>query len=357
MAILDIENINDDIGERKIFLGRYSGFQRFDVYKYRFAKQIESKMRNAFWNPEEISMISDRIKFPSLPEHIQEIFTLNVLFQTLMDSAQSRGLDTILCSLTTSPEWEAVFRTQGYFEQIHSISYSHIIREMYPDATTIFNKIGDYPEIKHRVDSEIAAYHFAMSDLSDNDDKRKDILELLLRIFVLEGIKFYVSFLVTYKINDAYDNPIQGVNRIIKLINFDEDIHVSVFGGLLNTLRKTQDEGFVELMNSDWFKDLAKKVFDEVRISEIEWAKYLMSYGNIPGLTIKVVEQFVDYYINDRKRKLKLTSDKIDPPDIVNWFEIYKNIDLDNVAGQEGEGLAYNIGIIKDDVPSGVMVW
>jgi len=355
MTILDTKFLNDDIGSRKIFFGEYSGFQRYDVYKYRFAKQIESRMRNAFWNPEEISLVTDRIKYPDLPKHIQEILTQNLLFQTLMDSAQSRGLDTVLCSITTSPEWEAVFRTQGYFEQIHSLSYSHIVREMYPDATAVFDKIGDYPEIQQRIDEEIESYAncYEISNHMDTNISKKMILELLVRIFALEGIKFYVSFLVTYMINDAYKNSIQGFTRIIKLINFDEDMHVSVFGGLLNILAKNEDEGFSEIMKSDWYHNMVKNIFDDVVKSEIEWGKYLMSFGHIPGLTSGVLEEFVNYYANDRMNKLNILSNKLNPSDTVTWFETYKNIDLDNVAGQESEGLAYNVGIIKNDVPEG----
>jgi len=356
MTIIDTSHLNDDIGDRKIFLGKYSGFQRYDVYKYKFAKQIESKMRNAFWNPEEISLVTDRVNLPDLPKHIQEILTRNLLFQTLMDSAQSRGLDSVLCNLTTSPEWEAVFRTQGYFEQIHSLSYSHIIREMYPNATEVFNKIDDYKEIQHRVDNELAAYESVITDeyttLSD-DKKRKRILELLVRIFALEGVKFYVSFLVTYMINNSYNSKIQGFTRIIKLINFDEDLHVSVFGGLLNILRKDDDEGFADIMNGKEYKDMVEGVFNEVRKGEIEWGKYLLSFGNVPSLTPKVLENFITYYANDRQNKIKVGNTKTVSDDTINWFEVYKDIDKDNVAGQESEGLAYNVGILKNDVPDG----
>jgi len=52
----------------KIFLGEYNGFQRYDFYKYGFAKNIERKMRGSFWTPEEISLITDRLKFKDLPE-------------------------------------------------------------------------------------------------------------------------------------------------------------------------------------------------------------------------------------------------------------------------------------------------
>lgn len=354
--ILDTNNLKDNIGNTKIFLGDYSGFQRFDVYQYKFAKNIESKMRNAFWNPEEISLVADRVKFPDLPEHAQEILTQNLLFQTLMDSGQARGLDTVLASVTTSPEWEAVFRTQAYFEHIHSLTYSHIIREVYPDATKVFNSIKNYPEIQHRIDSEIAAYDAIISPnfetLSD-DAKREQILELLVKIFALEGIKFYVSFLTTYMINNSYGNKIQGITREIKLINFDEDMHVSVFGGLLNILRREQKEGFVDLMNSPNYETMVKDIFSDVAKSEISWGKYLMGIGNIPGLTPKVLSNFVNYYVADRLTKLKIEVQEIRPDDTTQWFANYKNIDLDNVAGQESEGLSYNVGIIKNDIPEG----
>jgi len=356
MTLLDTNNLKDNLGKTKIFLGTYSGFQRFDVYQYKFAKQIESKMRNAFWNPEEISLVADRVKYPDLPEHAQEILTQNLLFQTLMDSAQSRGLDNILCPMTTSPEWEAVFRTQAYFEHIHSLTYSHIIREVYPNATKVFDSIKDYPEIQHRIDTEIAAYDTMNSveyQTMSDDKKREFILELAVRIFALEGVKFYVSFLNTYMINNSYGNKIQGITRLIKLINFDEDMHVSVFGGLISILGKEKREGFVDLVNSPNFDVMVNDVFSDVAKSEINWGKYLMSIGNIPGLTPKVLSNFVNYYVMDRMKKLKVECKEIKADDTVQWFETYKNIDLDNVAGQESEGLAYQVGIIKDDIPEG----
>lgn len=143
----------------KIFLGKYNGFQRYDITKYPFAKQIENNMRQAFWTPEEISLISDRENFKELPENAKEVIVSNLLFQTLMDSAQNRGLDSVMSELVTSSEWEAVFKTQSFFELIHSLSYSHIIREVFSsDATEIFDRIYKIDEIKHRTDKEIDAY-------------------------------------------------------------------------------------------------------------------------------------------------------------------------------------------------------
>lgn len=159
--------------------------------------------------------------------------------------------------------------------------------------------------------------------------------------------------MVTYIINHSYNNKIQGFTRIIKLINFDEDYHVSVFSGLLNILRRQDDEGFVDIMNRPQYTEMIKDIFSEVRLGELGWGKFLMSFGNIPSLTPKVLENFMTFYNNDRMSMLKIGVSKTPADDTVKWFDTYKNIDLDNVAGQEGEGLAYNVGILRNDVPEG----
>lgn len=351
-------NLNVKPKDIKIFLGKYNGFQRYDLVKYPFAKQIEANMRQAFWTPEEISLISDRENFKDLPESAQNVVIKNLLFQTLMDSAQNRGLDAIMSELVTSSEWEAVFKTQAFFELIHSLSYSHIIREMFSsNATEIFDQIYMIDEIKHRTDKEIDAYtkmkEYLQCQHKDwtEEETRKNILELLLRIYFLEGLKFYVSFLVTYTINYNYNDAIQGVTKIIKLINFDEDMHVAVVGGLIRHLMRDEAEGFVELFKSDWYKKTVHQIVDEIVEDELNWASYLLSFGPIHSLTIQVFEDFIKYYANNRLSRIGMDNlyNDVKKTDIVTWFDMYKDINKDNTAQQESTAINYNIGNMSMD--------
>ena len=354
--ILDINNLVPDISNNKIFLGEYSGFQRYDSPRYQFAVDVEEKMRNAFWNPNEISMLADSQSFFEMPEFIQEVMIRIWLFQTIMDSAQNSGMEEVLASITTNPECEAMFKTHGYFELIHSLSYSHLIRGIFTDSKQIFDQISEYDEIKHRIDKEIEGYH-TLSNLDlieSEEDKKKAILEMLIRIYALEGIKFYVSFLVTYIINNNYNNKIQGATRIIKLINFDEDLHTGVIRGVLRILKTEEREGFSDLINSDWYTEMVNDIFTEVLEDEMEWTKYLLSFGDIPTLTPAVVESFLKYFIDLRVNGLglpKIYNEK--KSDIVTWFDVYKDIDKDNTAQQEAEATNYSIGILRNDIPSG----
>lgn len=342
----------------RIFLGKYNGFQRYDIIKYPFAKQIENNMRQAFWTPEEISLISDRENFKDLPDSIKEVVVSNLLFQTLMDSAQNRGLDSIMAELVSSSEWEAAFKTQAFFELIHSLSYSHIIREVFSsDATEIFDRIYKIDEIKHRTDKEIEIYSLMKEYLSgehvdwSEETVRKNILKLLVHIYFLEGLKFYVSFMVTYVVNYNYNDAIAGIAKIIKLINFDEDMHVAVVGGLIRILMSNEEEGFTQYFKSDWFKNEVNLIVDGIVNDELKWAEYLLSFGPIKSLTMEVFNKFMKYYANSRLEKINLPPlyKNIEKDDMVTWFDMYKDINKDNTAQQESTALNYNIGNMSID--------
>jgi ribonucleoside-diphosphate reductase beta chain len=407
--ILDTSNLVPKGGKERIFLGEYSGFQRYDSPKYNFAVVQEEKQRNAFWNPNEISMLADEKKFFDLPEFIQEIMIRIWLFQTLMDSAQNSGLESVLAELCTNPEFEAMFKTQGYFELIHSLSYSHILRGIFADSGKIFDKIADIPEIQRRVDKEIVLYSkvkkllidgehvFALNKRIDEEikqyieennvtnemelkrihdvisiskkqikvefgsevseeEKNKTILELLVSILALEGVKFYVSFLVTYVINDYYRGSIPGATRMIKLINHDEDMHTAMTAGTIQILKKTQSEGMTELIASDWFKNMAQETFKEVLADELDWADYLLSFGDIPTLTKGVVEDFLKYYVDFRLHSIGVEKMyNVKKSDMVIWFEHTKDLNKENTAGQESDLAVYSVGIMKNDIPEGKM--
>ncbi|MDE6472959.1 MAG: ribonucleotide-diphosphate reductase subunit beta, partial [Ureaplasma sp.] len=154
-----------------------------------------------------------------------------------------------------------------------------------------------------------------------------------------------------YTINYSYDDAIGGIAKIIKLINFDEDMHVSVVAGLIRILAREKSEGFKELIASDWYKNTVYEIVEQIVKDELEWAKYLLSFGSIPGLTIGVFENFIKYYANDRLKRINFEPlyKNIEKSDSVSWFDMYKDINKDNTAQQESTALNYNIGNMSID--------
>lgn len=346
--IVDLNNLGSK--NDKIFFGEYSGFQRFDKPSFPQAVRLEESMRGAFWNPNEISMRTDAVKFHEMPKSVQDVMCGIWFYQTLMDSSQNRGLEETISEYVTNPEWECLFKTWGYFEMIHSISYSHIIRGIFTDSVDVFERNFNNESIINRVKHEIETYSDDANNApEDNEEGIRKILELILTIYALEGIKFYASFLLTYLIHDRFAS-IPGASRIIKLINFDEDTHTKASVVLLGQLMS--DDKFKNQIQTDWFGAKAQEVFARVLQDEKSFADYLVEVG---GMDLPVsrdgVHKFLDYYTDLRLNDIgvpNLTNQEITP--LVEWFDNYKDLNKENVALQESDMAVYNIGVMEDDL-------
>jgi ribonucleoside-diphosphate reductase beta chain len=135
---------------RKMFLDPAGPvtIQRFEEVKYPKIQKIEQTARGFFWVPEEISLTKDKMDHKDSSDTIKHIFTSNLLRQTALDSIQGRAPNQVFSPVISIPELEALVGNWSFFEtNIHSKSYSHIIRNVYGVPKEEFNKIHDTKEI------------------------------------------------------------------------------------------------------------------------------------------------------------------------------------------------------------------
>jgi len=139
-----------DYLSRKMFLDPAGPVtvQRFEEVKYNKLVKYEQEARGFFWVPEEISLTKDAQDFKDASDTVKHIFTSNLLRQTALDSLQGRGPSQIFTPVCSIPELEALVYNWTFFEtNIHSRSYSHIIRNIYNVPKDVFNTIHDTQEI------------------------------------------------------------------------------------------------------------------------------------------------------------------------------------------------------------------
>jgi ribonucleoside-diphosphate reductase beta chain len=139
-----------DYLNRKMFLDPAGPvtIQRFEEVKYNKVANFETTARGFFWVPEEISLTKDAADFKDASESVRHIFTSNLLRQTALDSLQGRGPAQVFTPCVSLPELEALMYNWSFFEtNIHSRSYSHIIRNIYNVPKDVFNTIHDTEEI------------------------------------------------------------------------------------------------------------------------------------------------------------------------------------------------------------------
>ena len=138
--------INSNYLKRTMFLDPAGPvtIQRFEEVKYQKIAKFEQDARGFFWVPEEINLTKDSQDFKEASDTMRHIFTSNLLRQTALDSIQGRAPSQIFTPVVSLPELEALIYCWTFFEtNIHSRSYSHIIRNIYNVPKDEFNKIHE----------------------------------------------------------------------------------------------------------------------------------------------------------------------------------------------------------------------
>ena len=147
-----------DTTKAQMFFGPPLGVQRYDKFKYPIFDKLTQTQLGFFWRPEEVSLQKDRADYPQLNEAQKHIFTANLKYQILLDSVQGRGPGMAFMPYCSLPELEGCMNIWQTMEMIHSRSYTHIIKNVYPDASEVFDTILEDEKILARAESVTKAY-------------------------------------------------------------------------------------------------------------------------------------------------------------------------------------------------------
>jgi len=351
--LIEVEN-GKPLPHAKLFFGEYSGVARIDTIQYpQFKKLYESSESNT-WFMNEIDYSKDIIGWANLPERAQNMFNKNIGYQMLMDSGVTNIFSEIakVCSI---PELQYLYSRISIEENIHALSYSNSLDIVFGSkAQEVIDIVYNDKVVQKRMESEVdGADNFidiVINQRRDDDEAKKSILILLGAAYLLEGIKFPFSFFVTWKINHAYDNSIQGMSRLLKLIAWDEmTVHTVTGSTVLNILRKDKEQGFSHLFEwfDEWMDGFTRKTVNE----EIDWSKYLLIDGPIPGYNEEVGEKFIKYWADERLKKIKIKAIyNIKKFDDIDWYNRYRDINSTSLALQEADSVAYQKGKLTNDL-------
>ena len=139
MTVFNSEEV--DTKKQPMFFGKPLGIQRYDSYKYPIFDKLTTQQLGYFWRPEEVSLQKDRADYQTLRPEQKHIFTSNLKYQIMLDSVQGRGPGMAFIPYCSLPELEACMEVWGFMEMIHSRSYTHIIKNIDPDPSDVFDHI------------------------------------------------------------------------------------------------------------------------------------------------------------------------------------------------------------------------
>jgi ribonucleoside-diphosphate reductase beta chain len=346
-----------DYLSRKMFLDPAGPvtIQRFEEVKYKKIADFETTARGFFWVPEEISLTKDAGDFKDASDAVRHIFTSNLLRQTALDSLQGRAPSQVFTPVVSLPELEALIYNWTFFEtNIHSRSYSHIIRNIYNVPKDIFNTIHDTKEIVDMA-SSVGDYYDALHVINCRKEAGEKINEkthvkaiymALHASYALEAFRFMVSFATSLAM---VENKIFiGNGNIIGLILQDELLHKGWTAYLINQVVK-EDPRFAEV-KTETEQEVYNLYMDVIR-EEKEWADYLFKLGPVIGLNANILRDFVDYTAVAALKEIGIKYNNPAPKSTpIPWFNKHVNTSSKQTALQENESTNYVIGVMSDAI-------
>lgn len=346
------------------------GIQRFEQVKYKQFEKIIDKQLGFFWLPHEIDTTKDRKDFKTLTESEKHIFTSNLKRQILLDSVNGRSPNLALLPIVSIPELETWIELWAFNETIHSRSYTHIIRTLYPNPSAVFDEIFDIKEIMDcavditkYIDDLIEAVgwynllgkgRFKVINKANDEEMdvtvgmyqlKKKLWLAINSINALEGIRFYVSFACSWAFAEL--KKMEGNAKIIKLICRDENLHLASTQTLLKILPK-DDKDFIKIKKE--CENEVIQMFDDVVQQEKQWAAFLFNDGSMIGLNEQLLCDYVEWIANKRLLSLGLPSPYKGGTNPLPWTQKWIAGGDVQVAPQEVELSSYITGGVKQDV-------
>lgn len=329
--------------------------QRFEEYKYPKISNFEATQRGFFWVPEEISLTKDANDFKEASDTVRHIFTSNLLRQTALDSIQGRGPVQVFSPVVSLPELESLVLIWSMFEtNIHSKSYSHIIRNIYNVPKDIFNTIHDTKEIVDMASSVGVHYDNlhklnCQKELGENVNEKEHIKAIWMALhasYALEAFRFMVSFATSLAMVE--NRIFMGNGNIINLILQDEILHKEWTAYIINQVVK-EDTRFADI-KVECSAEVYALYMDVIR-EEKGWADYLFIKGPVIGLNANILKEFVDYTAVTALKEIGIKYMGVAPRSTpIPWFNKHSDQSKKQTSLQESESTSYVIGVMSEGV-------
>jgi|TARA_B110000503_G_C7137229_1_gene409334 ribonucleotide reductase beta subunit family protein with ferritin-like domain len=346
-----------DYTKENMFFGADQNTQRYDTFRFPVFDKLNQTMLGYFWRPEEVSLQKDRADYQNFRPEQKHIFTANLKYQTLLDSVQGRGPCLAFLPHVSIPELEGCIVTWDFFETIHSRSYTHIMKNVYPDPSVVFDTILDDEKIIARATSVTKNYDAftAAADAFNHrgegsmHDVKKKLFLAMMNVNILEGLRFYVSFACTFAFGEL--KLMEGSAKIISLIARDEAQHLALSTHVIkNWMQGKDDPEMVEIA-----KECEEEVYTmwrECVAEEKDWAEYLFKDGSMIGLNEQLLHHYVEFIANRRLKALGYNAiyDRPANTNPLPWTQHWLSSSGLQVAPQETEVESYIVGGIKQDV-------
>ena len=363
------QDTNYDYSKQPMFFGESTAIARYESPKHPTIEKLTVDALSFFWRPEEINLTTDSTQFKKLHPRDQRTFTLNLLYQAIMDTVQGSAPSEILGPICSDIGLDTWIQTWTFFETIHSRSYTHIIRNLYNNPTEVFDSVVLDDQIMARAasickyyDELEAQWTLYSADKIRGIATEEQLYELkkafylcLHTINALEAIRFFVSFINTFNFFET-QKVMEGNSKIMTFIARDENLHHQGTRYMIKRLQ-SGEEGPEWIKIAEECRDEATDIFLATNSQEKEWCTYVYKDGAPQGLSVGLVSDYIDYATVPRMNELGLDSSSIVAPkrNPFPWLTKFLKSNTVQAAPQEVEIGSYLVSQIDNDITDAIM--
>lgn len=336
-------------GKYPLLLGEEMGLADSVNVTYPNIENLYQKQLSQIWNEFEVDITQDRMDMVNLPYSIVRPMQQNIMWQALADAVAARSISSLLMKWVSNPEFEHLINLWSFFETIHNRTYAHIIKQTFEDPSDMMRETYENAAVLMRSEAIVRAFD-ALEALTDEHtylEKQVAILNGFVALFALESIAFMASFSVTFGIAEL--GVFQGISQLVTLICRDEVVHTHMGLEVMETLRSK--EGWKPVF--ELCREQHLEMLNEIVQQELDFAEHIFKDGSIPGMSEKLLKEEVCFLAYPTYQFFGMGAEfpfqRVDSEPLT-YMSKYIDSSSIQVAAQELQLTAYQVGIIKDDI-------
>ena len=364
LPIIETQRPAETYKQTELLLGERRGLIDSIHREFPTVWKLYKEMKSLDWSEDEFKFAQCLVDFEQAPKDTSDMMIDTLAAQWEGDTWAANSIMEVFGPFISSTElWCAWYRI-GDNENIHSLTYSEIVKMSFKDPESVLKRILEVHSRRERLEPVTNGFNklydyanlYRRGEIDKNDPDLIDAVYIgVATLFCLERLQFLASFAVTFTI--AATGLFQAIAKAVQKIAQDElEIHCEVDKEILGYCRNNSKvfEGA-----HDRCKDRIAEIVRSVMQAELKWNKEQIFKNNsrsLPGLTNHLLDEWVLYNAKPIIDFLSLNSyftdfkfPKSNPlPHMNQWLDMNKL----QPAPQEQDSPNYKVGVVVDDSAS-----
>ena len=364
LSIVETQRPPETYKQTELLLGMRRGLIDSIHRDYPKIWSLYKEMKSLDWSEDEFKFAQCLVDFEQAPKDLSDIMIETLAVQWEGDTWAANSILEVFGPFVSSTElWCAWCRIVDN-ENIHSLTYSEIVKMSFKDPDAVLGRILEVHERRARLAPVTNAFNelykyanmYRMRQIeADNPELIDAVYVGVATLFCLERIQFMASFAVTFTI--AATGLFQAIAKAVQKIAQDElEVHCEVDKEILGHCR-TNSKNF-DGVHERTAEKIAAIVGDVIE-AELHWNReqiFKNDTRSIPGLTNHLLDEWVLFNAKPLIDFLSLNKffnnykfPKANPlPHMNQWLDMNKL----QPAPQEQDSPNYKIGVVLDDSAS-----